>query len=68
MKPLRFAHAMYLCAHVGYKEVTIYLGSLSLTTCRRVYCEVKGEVKVKVTLEQAAKAQRGSSDIALLFP
>jgi hypothetical protein len=25
-------------------------------------------VKVKFTLEQATKAQRGSSDIALLFP
>jgi len=27
-----------------------------------------GKVKVKVTLEQATKAQRGSRGIALLFP
>jgi hypothetical protein len=29
--------------------------------------EVKVKVKVKMTLEQATKAQRGSSDIILLF-
>jgi hypothetical protein len=30
--------------------------------------EVKVQVKVKFTLEQATKTQRGSRDIALLFP
>ena len=30
--------------------------------------QVKVNVKVKVTLEHAAKAQRGSRGIALLFP
>jgi len=29
---------------------------------------IKGKEKVNFTLEQAAKTQRGSRDIALLFP
>jgi len=29
--------------------------------------KVKGKIKVKVTLDQATKAQRGSRGIALLF-
>jgi predicted secreted Zn-dependent protease len=32
------------------------------------YTEQKIKLKVKVTLEQATKAQRGSRGIALLFP
>jgi hypothetical protein len=38
-------------------------GSSSLSALRKVQ-----KVKVKLTLEQAAKAQRGSRGIAVLFP
>jgi len=52
---------MYLCVHVWYNEQWLprqpYLNGL-----QTVYCEVKGKVKVKFTLEQATKAQRGSRD------
>jgi hypothetical protein len=39
------------------------------TPCKRNINEeaIKVKVKVKFTLEQATKAQRGSRDIALLF-
>jgi hypothetical protein len=34
----------------------------------RVNVKVKVNVKIKIILEQATKAKRGCSDIALLFP
>jgi len=41
---------------------------LTPTNCKRTSMYVgKGKVKVKFTLEQATKAQRGSRGIALLF-
>jgi len=36
-------------------------------TRRHILVKVKGKVKVKFTLEQATKTQRGSIGIALLF-
>jgi hypothetical protein len=35
---------------------------------RTEWQDYQGKVKVKVTLEQAMKVQRGSRGIALLFP
>jgi len=41
--------------------------SYNLSSCL-VVVEADGNVKVKFTLEQAMKAQRGSKGITLLFP
>jgi hypothetical protein len=38
-----------------------------LYACASSECKGKGKVKVKFTLEQTSKAQRGRRDIVLLF-
>jgi hypothetical protein len=49
-----------MCLHGVDKE--------NFIPCIRKISKVKVKVKVKFTLEQATKAQRGSRGIALLFP
>jgi hypothetical protein len=45
----------------------ITIGSANIQTKTFVYFETKVKVKVKFTLEQATKVQRGSRCIALFF-
>jgi hypothetical protein len=47
-------------------EINPKLFFAQLACCYFTFCKVKG--KVKFTLEQAMKAQRGSRGIAVLFP
>jgi hypothetical protein len=50
------------------KEFQISRSINTGTSSWEVKCKDKVKVKVKFTLEQATKDQRGSRDIALLFP
>jgi C4-type Zn-finger protein len=57
---LEVAVSKYSCTKCGMHETSVR--TISVRTYVRI-----GKVKVKVTLEQARKAQGGSRGIALLF-
>jgi hypothetical protein len=61
--------ALHGTSLIGFGTDTLNSGFLSRKSMKCSVYVFKGKkVKVKVILEQAAKAQRGRRDIPLLFP
>jgi hypothetical protein len=57
------------CRRESFKTYNTFLGGTHSLHCLHRWVQVLTvKVKVKFTLEQAMKAQRGSRGIALLFP
>jgi hypothetical protein len=52
----------YICMYLYMRSMYVYYVMYVFSVCTYV------KVKIKVTLEQATKAQRGSRGIALHFP
>jgi hypothetical protein len=68
MKDVSRSNYMYMIMKMTCRKLEVYTQSLQLEKMKRTLLELEGtKVKVKVTLEHAMKAQRGSRGIALLF-
>ena len=68
MKDVSRSNYMYMIMKMTCRKLEEYTQSLQLEEIKRTLLEVEGtKVKVKVTLEPAMKAQKGSRGIALRF-